>query len=113
FGFSSRAGYAGLGIRDQRSGFDDSGLDQRQKSKLHRRGVTAGIADNARSGNRPAMDFRKAVRRLGEEIGTAMRYLVPAFEFAGVLEPEVGGEIDDLDACADELARRSHGDSMR
>ena len=42
-----------------------------------------------------------------------MRHLVPAFEFAGISEPEIRREIDDLDARSDELARRSHGDSMR
>src|SRR5450631_4371476 len=42
-----------------------------------------------------------------------MRHLVPALEFGRILEPEVGGEVDDLDAGADQFARLAHRYSMR
>ena len=42
-----------------------------------------------------------------------MRHFVPAFEFDGILEPEIRREIDDFDVRSNELARLCHGDPMR
>ncbi len=42
-----------------------------------------------------------------------MRHLVPAFELGRVLQTEVGGQVDDLHAGVDELARLRHRHAMR
>ncbi len=42
-----------------------------------------------------------------------MRHLVPALECRGILEPEVGGEVDDAYARGDELACLRHRDAVR
>ena len=94
-------------------GIDDAGLDQRQESELDRGRIAAGIADDAGLGNGGAVHFRQSVHRFGEQVGAGVRHLVPALELGGVLEPEVGREVDDLDTGADQLARLAHRDAVR
>ena len=42
-----------------------------------------------------------------------MRHLVPLLELRRILEPEIGGKVDDLRAALRELARLGHRDAVR
>ena len=51
--------------------------------------------------------------RLGEEVGTAVRHLVPAFELGGVFQTKVCRQIDDLHTRSEQLLRLRHCHAMR
>ena len=102
---AARAGDAGLAVGDQVRGVDDAGLEQRQEAELHGGRIAAGIADDARALIGVAVDLGQAVDRLLEEVGAGVRHPVPLLEHRGILEPEIRGEIDDLDAPAPTSSR--------
>ena len=112
-GLAPRTRHARLAVGDHVLRVDHAGLDQRQEAELHGGRVAAGVADDARLADRLAVHLRQAVHALGQQVGARVRHLVPALEQRRVLEPEVGGEVDDLDAGVDELARLRHRDAVR
>ena len=110
---AARAGDAGFGIRDQMRRIDDARFHHWQKAELDRRRVAARVADDARLADRVPVHLREPVDRLGEEVGAGMRHLVPLLELRRILEPEIGGKVDDLRAALRELARLGHRDAVR
>src|SRR5262249_8184151 len=87
-------------------------FEQRQKSKLHGRRIAARVADDTRALDLRAVDFRQPVDRFLEQIRAAMRHPVPLLEDRRVPEPEIGREVYDLHAGADELARLRQRDAV-
>jgi hypothetical protein len=59
------------------------------------------------------LHFGQAVDALGEQVRARVRHLVPALEHRRVLQAEIGGEVDDLHAGAEQLARLRHRDAVR
>src|ERR671915_1105895 len=99
-GLATGAGHAGLDVDD---GLLEAALE-REKAEDRGSRVAAGARDELRFADLVAVRLGKAVDGFGEELGGLVG-LVPVL--VGLLvEPEVGGQVDDLEAA---LAKRLHG----
>lgn len=81
-GGTARAGYAGLGVRDDAVGFDQAVGEGRGHAEDDRGGVAAGVRHKARLGNVGGVEFRQAVYRFGKQgRGACARLCTTAHRF--------------------------------
>ncbi len=106
-------GHARGAVGDQVRRVDQLVLEQRRVAQLHRGRVAAGVADEAGLLDGLAVDLGQAIHRLGQQIGAAVRHAVPLLKFSQVLQAEISGQVDHLDARGQQLARLRHGHAMR
>ena len=96
---------AAAGARDARQrvdgdalGRDRAGLQQRQQRQQHRRRVAAGAGDEVGAGQCGAGEFGEAIDGARQQVRRRVRPAVPMGIGVGVLQAEIGGEVDDLRA---------------
>ena len=102
--------HAGFGVADDATGaIDHTGLHEGADGQIGGGGVTAGIGDQARVGDKPAAEFRQTVDRLGEKFGLGVGLLVPGCVVFGSAQPEGAAEIYDTCTGAKHDGSQFHG----
>src|SRR5439155_3852474 len=104
----------------RRSGLrvDDDGLSHetraRERHETEERAgrIAAGTGDEARVPDPRAMELRQSVDRLAEELRRRVR-AVPARIHGGIVEPEIGGDVDHAPPAPQELADDRRRRTMR
>ena len=89
-------GDAGGEVDDDVVGVDHPGLQQRQDAVDAGRRVAAGARHQPRGADLVAVELGQPVDRLGLQVERQVRVAVPVLVDRRVAQPEVGGEIDDL-----------------
>ena len=89
-------GDARLGVHDDVPGLDRARLDQRHQRELRARRVAARICHQARPRHLPALDLRQPVNRAFLQFGRPVRMAVPLRIGLDIGQPEVRGEVHDL-----------------
>ena len=112
-GGTARAGYAGLGVRDDAVGFDQAVGEGRGHAEDDRGGVAAGVRHKARLGNVGGVEFRQAVYRFGKQVGSLVLDFVPLLIGFRAFEAEVGGKIHHLEAALHKRRRHFGGCRVR
>jgi hypothetical protein len=87
-------------------------LDQRQKTKLHRRRIAAGVGDNARAPDTLAVDLGQAVNRFRHKLGARVLGAVPLFPRRDILDAEIGRDVDHAHAGIDQHPGLLHRDAV-
>ena len=95
--FTACAADARRGIDDQAVLFDQARIHQRLECEDRRSGIAAPRGNRLRALDGVAMEFWNPVRERAEKLWRFMRVSVPAFVSGGVVQPEIGAEIDERD----------------
>ena len=103
-GFAAGAADARGGVDDQAVRLDQPGIDQGLQREDRRSRVAARGRDRLRAADRLAIELGNAVDELAEQLRRLVRMAVPALVGRGVVEPEVGAEIDERDAAIEDCA---------
>ena len=104
---------ARLAVGNQRGRIGQPLLQQRQETQLSGGRVATGHGNQARLLDRLAVDLRQAVDGLRQQFRRAMRLAVPLGPFFGILQAEVGGQIDHLGASGQQLTGQGMRHAMR
>src|SRR5690606_13593085 len=100
-------------VSNQAARIDDACTQQRQKAKLHSRRIAAGIRNETRALDGFAIDFAKTIHGFVEQMWARVRHAVPLLPHLHVLDPEVGGEVDDFDASIEQILCHLHRSAVR
>ena len=84
-------------VSDNSGGFNEFGTKQRHRGQQNAGGIAPRRGDKVRIPDGFAVQFRHAVNRLLQKRRHGMRATIKFLINFGVIQPEISGEIDDLD----------------
>ena len=95
------------------SGFDQAGIDKRLECEDRSRRIAACCGDGVGAADRLAVEFGDAINESAEQLRRLVRMAVPALVGRRVVEPEVGAEVDELNARVEDDRREPLAMAMR
>src|SRR5690606_38009085 len=97
--FSASAADTGFCIGNQTGGVNQTGLQQRNKTKLHSSRITTRNSNQCGLTNFGAIDFRQTIDRQINQFGTLMLFLIPVLPLGSVFQTEVCRQVDSTHAA--------------
>ena len=104
---------AGGAVGDQAARVGQAGFEQRDQAELGRRRVATWYGDQAGALDRLAIDLGQAIDRLRQQFRRTMRLAIPLGPLFGILQAEVGGQVNHLSAGRKQFAGQGMCHAMR
>lgn len=109
-GRAPSARHTGLGVDDHVP--DHTSARERRKREQRRGRIAAGVRDQRRAADLLAVELRETVDGLAEQLGRLV-LAVPAPVHGGVVQAEVGAQVDDADTALAQRGHQRRGSAMR